>query len=138
MLKRELARLEYPLYTNYDLGKTLSAEVIQAPVDFALEIGKKLELIEIEMRRADPSNTIAKIVYCLGQLKEDALIIQWISSYYRRRPGGSAKAKEALAKYLGKQLLGNKYYPIDCEVDETTFNEWYQQYVKDKKGIPRN
>lgn len=75
-LKKELSKLVY-LCPNYDFGKELSgSNIIRAPVDFAVENRDKLFLIEIEMHRADPSNNIAKIAYCLENLKKEAIVIQ--------------------------------------------------------------
>lgn len=134
ILKGELNQLGYSLDQNYDLGKKLpSTDIIKAPVDFAIETRDKLFLIEIEMHRADPSNNIAKIAYCLEQLRKEAIIIQWFSPYYKKRTNDSDKAKKVLAEYLGKKLLGERYHPIECDIDRPSFEELYKKSEKGKK-----
>ena len=134
ILEGELKYLGHPLYPNYDLGEEVPGnDRIKAPVDFAIETRDRLFLIEIEMHRADPSNNIAKIAYCLEKLRKDAIVIQWFSPYYKKRDSKLDKAKKVLAKYLGRQLLGERYYPIEYNVEKLDFEELYKTFERGKR-----
>lgn len=131
-LEEKLSQTGFSLFRDYDLCREqVSNEKIKAPVDFVIKTEAKQFLIEIEMHRADPSNNIAKIAYCLEHLKKDAIVIQWFSSNYKGR-ANSHKAKRVLAEYLGRQLLGESYHSIECKMDKLSFEELYSRFEKGK------
>jgi hypothetical protein len=62
---------------------------IKAPVDLYNKNSKGEEfIIELEIRRADPSNNIAKIGYWLEEAKDRVVsVIQVFTPYYDRKTG---------------------------------------------------
>lgn len=81
-----------------------------------------LVLVELEWRRADPSNNTVKLFRHLVEddLAEEVRLVQLFTRYYELQSGG-VSSKRANAEFVGERIAatvdGVAYAPLTLEVD---------------------
>jgi hypothetical protein len=108
-------RPEYDWQTEYAVGAT--------PVDIGGTGQSPLVLIELEWRRADPSDNAAKLFRHLSEdmlPAERVVVAQLFTNYYDLKHGG-VSSKRKNAEFVGaaaaRTLEGVTYHPIDFDID---------------------
>ena len=93
-LSGELPSLDWQ--TEYDVAGT--------PVDVIGKAEKKLHLIELEWKRADPADNTAKIFRHLeaGEFEANEIIVLQIFTDYYALSGGGVSSKQKNAEFVGK------------------------------------
>lgn len=128
-LKNELAQncLSYSWNTEYRIAET--------PVDVVGISDEQHILTELEWRRADPADNVAKIFRHLSTreiIPGQVIIVQLFTNYYSLVSGGvSSKRKNAefVGEIAADSLDHLTYLPLDFEIDppksgETRSPEW--------------
>jgi hypothetical protein len=93
----------------------------RTPVDVVGE-GDPLLLVELEWRRADPSNNTVKLFRHLveGDFDEEVHLVQLFSRYYDLQSGGVSSKREN-AEFVGDRIPmtvdGVAYTPLTLDID---------------------
>jgi hypothetical protein len=107
------------------------------PVDIALESEDRIIFIEIESRREDPSNNVAKIPYWLEHSStiKKVIMIQLFSAHYEGH-----RIKREVAEYLGNIMMEKYaenfvYQAISMKMSPKDFDVVYDKPVENEATI---
>ena len=98
-------------------------QIARTPVDVGGQDSKKLVLLELEWRRADPADNAAKLFRHLdtGSIEADTIeVFHVFTDYYDLKSGGiSSKRKNA--EFVGQVAADSfeqlSYHPLEFEID---------------------